>query len=164
MHIANSNAALAPFHNIVNYILLRADFVEQLCRPHRSFTIAMIFPYDNEQDVGHFIQGYVLMHRSAELLHIFSNNNYTSNLRALCGARLISCGRITHMTTRQIREICARTNDLNIAYCENYRLKHENADNIGLANLFAVQKHERIRLQLQYNAILRREITQQFLP
>ncbi|CAF1662311.1 unnamed protein product, partial [Adineta ricciae] len=158
--IADPNAALAPFNGIVNYVLLHANFVEQLSTPHKWFNVVMIFPHMNEQEVYQFVQGHVLTHRSAELFHIFSTNNDANQLRALCRAKLASHDSVRNMNTMRIREICAQTNDLNIEYCEQYRLQHENAGDIGIANLFATQRDQRIGLQLQYNAILRREIRQ----
>ena len=101
----------------------------------------MILTHMNERDVYPCVQEHVLTHRSAEFVFY---------------------GPVSNTAMMQIREICAQTNDLSIAYCERCRIQHENAGDIGLADLFANRKIQRVRLQLQYNEILRREIRQQF--
>jgi hypothetical protein len=94
---------------------------------------------------------------------MFFINGEATNMRALCGARLIECYSITSKICAQILDACATTNDLYINYCENHRLENQNDGNIGVAEMYARQKFDRANLQTAYNEQLSREIDEQFL-
>ncbi|UJR16651.1 hypothetical protein I4U23_003551 [Adineta vaga] len=160
-YIVNPNNDLAPFTAITTIVNIYTNLAQQINRPNRSLTMVMIFPYVNDAEVLTFLQNNILQHPGVKFLHLFFNSGDANNLTTLCGTRLRGYNPITNRTTVQTRAVCANTNDLNIDYCQKYHTQYYNSGDIGLANLFATQMSERINLQCQYIAILRREFEQQ---
>ncbi|CAF1430644.1 unnamed protein product [Adineta steineri] len=151
---------LKPFSRIANIINNQTTFTQRLNYPNRSFIIAIILPQLNQHQVLPFVQQNVLGYPSIQLFYLFFADSNGNNLAANCGPKLIECHSITSRTSAQTRVVCARVNDLNIAYCESHRVQYENQGDNSVANLFAEQKLDRVSLQLKYNQQLRREFEQ----
>ncbi|CAF1180083.1 unnamed protein product [Adineta steineri] len=151
---------LKPFTRIANIINNQTTFTQRLNYPNRSFIIAIILPQLNQHHVLPFVQQNVLGYPSVQLFYLFFADSNGNNLAANCGPKLIECHSITSRTSAQTRVVCARANDLNIAYCESHRVQYEHQGDNSVANLFAEQKLDRVSLQLKYNQQLRREFEQ----
>ena len=81
-------------------------------------------------------------------------------MNALGGNRLIGSHSITSKVTAETRHACSRANNLNIIYCGNQRRINEQQDNIGIADIYARQRDDRLSRELEYNQQLLQEIQQ----
>ena len=83
-----------------------------------------------------------------------------ANTNTLGGNRLIGSHSITSRVSAETRHVCSRANNLNITYCGNQRQRNEQQGDIGIANIYARQRDDRIRRELEYNQQLLQEIQQ----
>ncbi|CAF3469312.1 unnamed protein product [Rotaria sp. Silwood1] len=160
-YFANPRIDLKPFHNIVNIIHSENGLHHELDDPNRSFTTVIILPQWNHCKVPLFVQQNVLQYSSVRFICLFFINGQATDMKAIYGTKLIGCYSITSRISTQTRTVCAKTNDLNIDYCQQHRLQNEVRGDIGVANLYARQIFERVDLQIAYNEQLQKEIEQQ---
>lgn len=155
--LADPHLDLKPFARIANIEHSENAFTEKLRSPSKDFTVAIVLPQSNDQQVLQFVQETVLQYPSTRSFVLFFVIGDEAHVTSVCGTGLIGCHPISSRISHQVRAVCATANDRNIAYCEDYRVQHERQGDIGVAYLFAVQNRDRLRLQLQYNQQLRRE-------
>jgi hypothetical protein len=155
--IADPHIDLKPFDEIVfitndvNALRNRLDNFPE------SFTTASIFPqWDHLQTQG-FVQQNLVPSNRVRSIYLFYIDVQLDNMRAICGNRIDDCFPITTRIPGQLRSICSMTNDLNITYCENQRRQSQADDNIGSANAYAIQKYDRINIELEYIRLLQRQ-------
>jgi hypothetical protein len=130
---------------------------------NRSFTVVPILPQWNNPQIETFVEQKLLESLHVNNFSLFFIDGQVNNLGALCGTRLTGCYPITSRVLAQTRVVCARTNDLNIDFCEQHRLQNEMQENIGVANMYAIQIDYRLSLQIKYNEQLRREFEEHIL-
>lgn len=82
------------------------------------------------------------------------------NINAFGDNRLIGSHSVTSMITAETRHICSRANNLNITYCDNQRRINEQNGNISIADIYARQRDDRVRRELEYNRRILQEIQQ----
>lgn len=128
---------------------------------NKSFVIVCVFPQWIYAQVQAFVQQDVIPYRRIWLFCLFFINGQLAQINNLGGHRLIGCHSITSRIAAETRNVCARANDLNITYCENHRLLNEGQGDIGIANVYARQRDDRLRRQLEYNQQLLRMFEQQ---
>jgi hypothetical protein len=160
-YIADPRIDLKPFNTIVLIINDENILRTRVENFNKSFAIASILPQWNHIQTQGFVQHNLIGYPRVRLIYLFYINVDRNNMRALCGNRIIGCSPITSRIPAQTRHICAKTNDLNISYCEHHRSLNEKRDDIGVANLYAMQKDARLDLQLAYNEQIRRKLEEQ---
>jgi hypothetical protein len=157
-YIADPHIDLRPFHNIVFITNNVDDLGDRLANINESFTTASILPQWNHLQTQGFVQQNLVIHDRVGSICLFYIDADLNNMRELFGNRITECFPIASKISAQLRKICSRTNDLNIAYCEDQRDQNEMRGDIGLANLYVTQRANRLDIQLAYNALLQRQL------
>jgi hypothetical protein len=162
-YIANARRDLRPFHNIVIIINDGNALRNRLTNFNQSFTVASIHPQWYHHQTRGFVQQNLIIYDRVRSIYLFYIDVDVNNMRALFGNKINNCFPITSEIPAHLRQICSMTNDLNIAYCERQRVQNETQENIGVANLYARQKDDRLAIQLAYNELIRRQLEEQLL-
>jgi hypothetical protein len=161
-YIADPHIDLKPFHTIVFITNDENALRNRLANFNESFTTASILPQWNHLQTQGFVQQNLIRYHRVSFIYLFYiDGSLPNNMQAIFGNQIVDCFSITSRIPAQLREICSMTNDLNIDYCENQRVQNEIQDNIGVANLYATQKAERLDIQLAYNALLLQQFEEQ---
>jgi hypothetical protein len=157
-YIANPHIDLQPFHNIVFITGDERALHNRLVNFNESFTTASIFPQWNHLQTQGFVQQNLIIYDRVRFIHLFYiNGSLPNDMQAIFGNQIADCFSITSRISAQLRVICSMTNDLNIAYCEDQRAENEKQGDIGVANLYARQRFDRLDIQLAYNELLQRQ-------
>jgi hypothetical protein len=160
-YIDNPHIDLRPFHNIVIIINDRNTLNHRLANFNQLFTVASIHPqWDHLQTQG-FIQQNLIIYGRVRSIYLFYIDPALDNMRALFGNRITDSFPITSRIPARTRQICATTNDLNIAYCEHQRVQNEVQGDIGVADLYARQIADRLDIQLAYNQLIQMQLAAQ---
>lgn len=142
---------LSPFQHITRLIDSPVILRQTLQNLNRSFLAIDILPQWGQLMVQNFVQQYLLQHPSLREFTLFFIDGDTTDMTALCGARLRGCFSINNRVMFRTRLACARANDANIAYCQQKRLQYDRQGDFGVANLFATQTEQRLQLQTAFN-------------
>ena len=157
-YITTPPTDLSPFHNITRLIDSPDLLRQTLQNLNRSFMAINILPQWGRLMVQNFVRQYLLQQTNLQEFTLFFIDGDTTNMTAVCGARLRGSYSINSRVMFRTRLACARANDANITYCRRQSRRYENQGDIGVANLFAEQMEQRLRLETAFNQRLELEL------
>lgn len=148
---------MAPFYEVTGIFNDQNTFHNRLNESYRDFTAILILTEWDYSRVQTYVQQYTNRFLSVKFVHIFFIRGGTINMLVVYNNVSAHCYSIKSDITSNIRNICAIVNGRNIDYCEQHRCQHERQKDIGLANMYAIQKYDRVNIDIAYNERLQRE-------
>jgi hypothetical protein len=153
-YIVDPHIDLRPFNEIVFITNDVNALRNRLGNFNKLFTTASILPQWNHPQTQEFVQQNLIIYHRVRFIYLFYINGALNNMEVIGGDITSECFSITNRILAQLREICSMTNDLNITYCEQQRVQNETQGDISVANLYAMQKANRLNIQLAYNRLI----------
>ena len=150
-YIANTAMSdLAPFHNAAAVVSTVDQLRGNLSHQNGPAHVVLILPRQAEPAARDFVQQQVLTHPSVTNVVPFFLDGGATSPQIMNTTLINKCHAMNSNAMSRTRTACAEANNDNIAYCLQHQFYYERSHDIGLANLFVMQAHERVRLNLAY--------------
>jgi hypothetical protein len=150
--ITNKVEILHPFGHDTEVKNAQVDYLHRMQEPQQVFVTAAILPQFNANQVETFVQQHLHGNPAVRFYYlIFTHGQqYDTHWPDAYASKLVWCCSITSEFKWNLREACAKANDLNIEYCGRRARQFEHGGQIGHAHSYTEKKRSLVRLQRIY--------------
>jgi hypothetical protein len=160
--IVNRGEDLHPFGDITTVQNGLSDYLNEMEAPSRTFITSLVQPAPTINTVKHFIRNHLQEHPAVKHYYLICHDgdNVHDTWTREYAPKLVWCRSKTNRFNWDLREACAKANDLSITHCEQCIQRHRRLGDVSLAKMYVEQHVNRIELQITYLRAKQRDMNQ----